>query len=90
MSDLSVEDEEMLHNLVEEVMHDQGWSIGAHHVRNYHQQCPCDEPNCIEHSKNNYGSSENNPVKEAFIDKRTDEEIDEMIGRVVMESESKI
>ena len=56
MSNLSVEDDEMLHNLVEEVMHDQGWSIGARHVRNYHQQCTCDEPNCIEHSKNNYGS----------------------------------
>ena len=90
MSDLSVEDEEMLHNLVEEVMHDQGWSIYARHVRNYHQQCPCGEPNCHEHSRNNYGSSENNPVKEAFIDKRTDEEIDEMIERVVMEAESKI
>ena len=90
MSDLSVEDEEMLHNLVEEVMHDQGWSIGARHVRNYHQQCTCGEPNCHEHSKNNYGSSENNPVKEAFIEKRTDEEIDEMIDRVVMEAESKI
>ena len=90
MSNLSVEDDEMLHNLVEEVMHDQGLSIGARHGRNYHQQCPCDEPNCIEHSKNNYGSSENNPEKEAFIDKRTDEEIDEMIDRVVMEAESKI
>ena len=90
MSNLSVEDDEMLHNLVEEVMHDQGWSIYARHVRNYHQQCPCGEPNCHEHSKNNYGSSENNPVKEAFIEKRTDEEIDEMIERVVMEAESKI
>ena len=90
MSNLSVEDDEMLHNLVEEVMHDQGWSIYARHVRSYHQQCPCDEPNCIEHSKNNYGSSENNPEKEAFIEKRTDEEIDEMIERVVMEAESKI
>ena len=57
MSNLSVEDDEMLHNLVEEVMHDQGWSIYARHVRSYHQQCPCGEPNCIEHSKNNYGSS---------------------------------
>ena len=90
MSNLSIEDDEMLHNLVEEVMHDQGWSIYARHVRQYHQQCPCGEPNCIEHSKNNYGSSENNPEKEAFIEKRTDEEIDEMIGRVVMEAESKI
>ena len=90
MSNLSVEDDEMLHNLVEEVMHDQGWSIYARHVRQYHQQCPCGEPNCIEHSKNNYGSSENNPEKEAFIEKRTDEEIDEMIERVVMEAESKI
>ena len=90
MSNLSVEDDEMLHNLVEEVMHDQGWSIYARHVRNYHQQCTCGEPNCHEHSKNNYGSSENNPVKEAFIEKRTDEEIDEMIERVVMEAESKI
>ena len=89
MSNLSVEDDEMLHNLVEEVMHDQGWSIGARHVRNYHQQCTCGEPNCHEHSKNNYGSSENNPVKEAFIEKRTDEEIDEMIGRIHMEEELK-
>ena len=89
MSELSVEDDEMLHNLVEEVIHSQGWSIYARHVRNYHQQCPCGEPNCIEHSKNNYGSSENNPVKEAFIDKRTDEEIDEMIGRIHMEEELK-
>ena len=89
MSNLSVEDDEMLHNLVEEVMHDQGWSIGARHVRRHHQQCPCGEPNCIEHSKNNYGSSENNPEKEAFIDKRTDEEIDEMIGRIHMEEELK-
>ena len=90
MSDLSIEDDEMLHNLVEEVMHDQGWSIYARHVRQYHQQCPCGEPNCIEHSKNNYGSSENNPEKEAFIEKRTDEEIDEMIERVVMEAAAKI
>ena len=90
MSNLSVEDDEMLHNLVEEVMHDQGWSIYARHVRQYHQQCPCGEPNCIEHSKNNYGSSENNPEKEAFIEKRTDEEINEMIERIVMEAESKI
>ena len=90
MSDLSVEDEEMLHNLVDEVIHSQGWSIYARHVRNYHQQCPCGEPNCHEHSRNNYGSSENNPVKEAFIEKRTDEEIYEMIERVVMEAESKI
>ena len=90
MSNLSVEDDEMLHNLVEEVMHDQGWSIYARHVRNYHQQCTCGEANCHEHSKNNYGSSENNPVKEAFIEKRTEEEIDEMIDRVVMEAESKI
>ena len=89
MSNLSVEDDEMLHNLVEEVMHDQGWSIGARHVRNYHQQCPCDEPNCIEHSKHNIEDSENNPVKEAFIEKRTDEEIDEMIGRIHMEEELK-
>ena len=89
MSNLSVEDDEMLHNLVEEVMHDQGWSIYARHVRSYHQQCACGEPNCIEHSKNNYGSSENNPVKEAFIEKRTDDEIDEMIGRIHMEEELK-
>ena len=89
MSDLSVEDDEMLHNLVDEVMQEQGWSIYARHVRSYHQQCPCDEPNCIEHSKNNYGSSENNPKKEAFIEKRTDEEIDEMIERIHMEEELK-
>ena len=89
MSDLSIEDDEMLHNLVEEVMHDQGWSIYARHVRNYHQQCTCGEPNCHENSKNNYGSSENNPVKEAFIEKLTDEEIDEMIGRIHMEEELK-
>ena len=89
MSDLSIEDDEMLHNLVDEVIHSQGWSIYARHVRNYHQQCPCGEPNCHEHSKNNYGSSENNPEKEAFIDKRTDEEIDEMIGRIHMEEELK-
>ena len=38
----------------------------------------------------NTETSENNPEKEAFIEKRTDEEIDEMIGRVVMEAESKI
>ena len=90
MSNLSVEDDEMLHNLVDEVIHSQGWSIYARHVRNYHQQCTCGEPNCIEHSENNYGSSENNPVKEAFIEKRTDEEINEMIERIVMEAESKI
>ena len=90
MSDLSIEDDEMLHNLVDEVIHSQGWSIYAHHVRNYHQQCPCDEPNCIEYSKHNIEDSVNNPENAAFIDKRTDEEIDEMIERVVMESESKI
>ena len=32
---------------------------------------------------------ENNPVKEAFIEKRTDEEIDEMIERIHMEEELK-
>jgi len=36
MSDLSIEDDEMLHNLVDEVIHSQGWSIYARHVRNYH------------------------------------------------------
>ena len=45
MSNLSVEDDEMLHNLVDEVIHSQGWSIQARHVRNYHQQFPCGEPN---------------------------------------------
>ena len=40
-------------------------------------------------AKNNYGSSENNPEKEAFIEKRTDDEIDEMIGRIHMEEELK-
>ena len=89
MSELSVEDDEMLHNLVEEVIHSQGYSVKVRHVRNYHQQCPCGEPNCIEYSKHNIEDSENNPVKEAFIDKRTDEEIDEMIGRIHMEEELK-
>ena len=89
MSNLSVEDDEMLHNLVEEVMHDQGWSIYARHVRSYHQQCPCGEPNCIEYSKHNIEDSENNPEKEAFIEKRTDEEINEMIERIHMEEELK-
>ena len=90
MSDLSIEDDEILHNLVEEVIHSQGWSIYARHVRQYHQQCPCGEPNCREDSKHNVYDSENNPVKEAFIEKRTDEEINEMIERIVMEAESKI
>ena len=90
MSDLSIEDDEILHNLVEEVIHSQGWSIYARHVRNYHQQCPCGEPNCHEHSKHNVEENENNPEKEAFIEKRTDEEINEMIDRIVMEAESKI
>ena len=89
MSDLSIEDDEMLHNLVDEVIHSQGWSIYARHVRNYHQQCPCGEPNCIEYSKHNIEDSENNPVKEAFIDKCTDDEINEMIERIHMEEELK-
>ena len=89
MSNLSVEDDEMLHNLVDEVIHSQGWSIQARHVRNYHQQCPCGEPNCHEHSKHNVEGGENNPEKEAFIDKRTDEEIDEMIERIHMEEQLK-
>ena len=89
MSDLSIEDDEMLHNLVDEVIHSQGLSISARHVRNYHQQCPCDDPNCIEFSKHNIEDSENNPEKEAFVEKRTDDEIDEMIGRIHMEKELK-
>ena len=89
MSNLSVEDDEMLHNLVEEVMHEQDQSIGARHVINYHQQCPCGEPNCHEHSKHNVEGGENNPEKEAFIDKCTDDEIDEMIERIHMEEELK-
>ena len=89
MNDHSIEDDEMLHNLVDEVMHEQGWSIYALHVRGYYQQCPCGEPNCIEYSKHNIEDSENNPVKEAFIDKRTDDEINEMIERIHMEEELK-
>ena len=104
LSNLSIEDEEFLHDLVEEVIQIGGrWDTNqrrilweksqdplfAHHVREYYEQCPCGEPNCHEHSKNNYGSSENNPEKEAFIEKRTDDEIDEMIGRIHMEEELK-
>tara|TARA_Y100001951_G_C11186017_1_gene208710 strand:- start:295 stop:567 length:273 start_codon:yes stop_codon:yes gene_type:complete len=89
MSELSVEDDEMLHNLVDEVVHSQGWSIGVRHVRDYHQQCPCDEPNCIEYSKHNIEDSVNSPENEAFIDKRTDDEINEMIERIHMEEELK-
>ena len=89
MSDLSIEDDEMLHNLVDEVIHSQGYSIKVRHVRNYHQQCPCGEPNCIEYSKHNIVDSVNNPVKEAFIDKCTDDEIDEMVERIHMEEELK-
>ena len=102
--DLSVEDDEMLHDLVDEVIHVEGrWDTNerrilyketdeplfAHHVREYHEQCPCGQPNCREHSKYNVDDKENNPVKEAFIQKRTDEEINEMIERIVMEAEYK-
>ena len=105
LPNLSIEDDEMLHNLVEEVIQIEGrWDTNqrrilweksqdplfAHHVREYYEQCPCGEPNCHEHSKYNVYDSENNPVKEAFIEKRTDEEINEMIERIVMEAESKI
>ena len=103
--DLSAEDDEMLHDLVDEVIQNDGiWDhnhrrilykgdlapMFAHHVREYHEQCPCGQPNCREHSKYNVDDKENNPVKEAFIQKRTDEEINEMIERIVMEAESKI
>ena len=94
MRELSVEDDEMLHNLVDEVIknsdeHKQGYLICARHVRNYHQQCICGEPNCHEYSKHNIEDSVNNPVKEAFIDKCTDDEINEMIERIHMEEELK-
>ena len=105
LSNLSIEDEEFLHDLVEEVIQIEGrWDTNqrrilweksqdplfAHHVREYYEQCPCSEPNCREDSKHNVYDSENNPVKEAFFEKRTDEEINEMIERIVMEAESKI
>ena len=105
LPNLSIEDDEMLHNLVEEVIQIEGrWDTNhrrilweksqdplfAHHVREYYEQCPCGEPHCREDSKHNVYDSENNPVKEAFIEKRTDEEINEMIERIVMEAESKI
>ena len=102
--DLSAEDDEMLHDLVDEVIQNEGrWDtkqrrilyletndpLFAHHVREYHEQCPCGQPNCREHSKYNVDDKENNPVKEAFIQKRTDEDINEMIERIVMEAEYK-
>ena len=105
LSNLSIEDEEFLHDLVEEVIQIGGrWDTNqrrilweksqdplfAHHVREYYEQCPCGEPHCREDSKHNVYDSENNPVKEAFIEKRTDEEINEMIERIVMEAEFKI
>ena len=105
LPNLSIEDDEMLHNLVEEVIQIEGrWDTNhrrilweksqdplfAHHVREYYEQCPCGEPHCREDSKHNVYDSENNPVKEAFIEKRTDEEINEMIERIVMEAEFKI
>jgi len=58
-------------------------------VREYFAQCQCGQMNYL-HRHAGVEDKENNPVKEAFIEKRTDEEIDEMIDRVVMEAESKI
>ena len=102
--DLSAEDDEMLHDLVDEVIQNEGrWDtkqrrilyletndpLFAHHVREYHEQCPCGEPNCHEHSKHNIEENENNPEKEAFIDKCTDDESNEMIERIHMEKELK-
>ena len=94
-----------MHDLVEEVIQIEGrWDTNqrrilymesqdplfAHHVREYYEQCPGSEPNCREHSKHNVYYSENNPVKEALSGKRTDEEMSDMIERIVMEAESKI
>ena len=105
LSNLSIKDEEYLHDLVDEVIQNEGrWDteqrrimwletqdpLFADHVREYHEVCPCEQPNCSELSKYNVEDKENNPVKEAFIQKRTDEEINEMIDRIVMEAESKI
>ena len=57
-------------------------------VREYFAQCQCGQMNYL-HRYAGVEDKENNPIKEAFIEKCTDDQIDEMIERVVMESESK-
>ena len=103
LSNLSIEDEEYLHDLIDEIIHVEGrWDTNerrilfketdiplfAHHVREYFAQ----DPTPIEDARDGIGTfeKENSPEKEAFIEKRTGEEINEMIERVVMETESKI
>ena len=103
LPNLSIEDEEFLHDLIEEIIHVEGrWDTNerrilhketddplfAHHVREYFAQCPCGLENC--HDGIGTFEKENSPEKEAFIEKRTDEEINEMIDRIVLETESKI
>ena len=61
MSELSIEDEEFLHDLIDEIIHVEGrWDTNerrilfketdillfAHHVREYFAQCPCGLENC--------------------------------------------
>ena len=104
MNELDIEDEEYLHDLIDEIIHVEGrWDTNERkimwkdtqspmthvQVREYFAQCQCGQMNYL-HRYAGVEDKENNPVKEAFIEKRTDEEIDEMIEQVVMESESKI
>ena len=104
MNELDIEDEEYLHDLIDEIIHVEGrWDTNERkiiwkdtqspmthaQVREYFAQCQCGQMNYL-HRYAGVEDKENNPVKEAFIEKRTDEEIDEMIDRIVMEAESKI
>ena len=101
--DQSVEDEETLYNLIDEIIHVEGrWDTSERkimwkdtlvpmthvQVREYFAQCQCGQMNYL-HRYAGVEDKENSPIKEAFIEKCTDDQIDEMIERVVMESESK-
>ena len=101
--DQSVRDEEYLYNLIDEIIHVEGrWDTNERrilwkqtespmthaHVREYFAQCQCGQTNYL-HRHAGVEDKENSPEKEAFIEKCTDDQIDEMIERVVMESESK-